>query len=145
MATGDGYWGGKGFTTALTTAFQQLLVKITNNSVYVYLNSLISGENTTLNRLMTAPSYSFANYTTNQTGTNAKASAGIFHGISVNAKGTVASSIKVWDGLAGAGTLVCTIDSLNLSGTFLYDATCATGITVTSTGTVAPDFTILYV
>ncbi len=71
-----------------------------------------------------------------------KASAGFIHAISVNTKGTVASTITVYDNTAGSGTVVGIIDSLNLSGAFVLDVTLGTGITIVTTGTVAPDLTV---
>jgi len=66
----------------------------------------------------------------------------VFHAVVVNTKGTVASQLKVYDGIDASGTLLAIIDSLNLSGTFSFDIACVTGIAVVTTG--APDVTIIY-
>ena len=87
--------------------------------------------------------YSFSNITTATTTTLVTGS-GVLHGITINAKGTVASTVTIYDNTAGSGTKIGIIDSLNLSGSFGYDANFATGLTIVTTGTVAPDITVLY-
>jgi len=73
-----------------------------------------------------------------------KASSGMLHLITVNKKGTVSSTVTVYDGLTNAGTVIAIIDSLNLYGTFLFDVYFTTGLTIVTTGTVAPNITISY-
>ena len=87
---------------------------------------------------------SFKNITTSTT-TLVKTGAATLHTVCVNTKGTVASTVKVYDGVDASGVLVATIDSLNLTGTFTYDIACVTGICIVTTGTVAPDVTVTYV
>lgn len=87
--------------------------------------------------------YSFTNITTATT-TVVKSGAGVLHGITINTKGTVASTVTIYDNTAGSGTKIGIIDSLNLSGPFLFDAIFATGLTIVTTGTAAPDITVTY-
>jgi hypothetical protein len=87
--------------------------------------------------------YSFVNITTATT-TVVKATAGRLHSVTINSKGTVSSLVTIYNNTSAAGTKVATIDSLNLSGVYVFDADCTTGITVVTTGTVAPDITVLY-
>ncbi len=87
--------------------------------------------------------FSFANITTATT-TTVKSGAGVLHGVTVNTKGTIASTITIYDNTAGSGTKIGTIDSLNLAGQFLFDVAFATGLTLVTTGTVAPDITVSY-
>lgn len=87
--------------------------------------------------------YSHANINTVAT-TVVKASAGTIKSITINAKGTVASTVTVYDNTAASGTKIAVIDSLNLSGSFLYGAKFLTGLTIVTTGTVAPDITVVY-
>lgn len=87
---------------------------------------------------------SYVNYTTNQSTTAVKTSSGTLKAIVVNAKGTVASVINIYDSNGAASGPIAEIDSLNLSGTFEYDLDFSTGLTVSSTGTVAADFTVIY-
>lgn len=82
---------------------------------------------------------SYARITTAAT-TVVKASAGVIKKIIINSKGTVASTVSVQD----SATVLALIDSLNLAGTFEYNITCATNITIVTTGTVAPDVTVTY-
>lgn len=91
--------------------------------------------------LMVNQVFSYSHISTSAT-TVIKASAGFIHAISVNTKGTVASTITVYDNTAGSGTVVGVIDSLNLSGAFVLDVSLLTGITIVTTGTVAPDLTV---
>lgn len=78
------------------------------------------------------------------TTTTVKSGAGHLKKIIVNAKGTVASTITIYDNTAGSGTVIGVIDSLNLYGTFSYDLAFSTGLTLVTTGTVAPDVTVIY-
>lgn len=78
------------------------------------------------------------------TTTTVKSGAGVLHGITINTKGTVASTITIYDNTAASGTKIAIIDSLNLSGSFFYDAGFSTGLTVVTTGTLAPDITVLW-
>jgi hypothetical protein len=62
----------------------------------------------------------------------------------INAKGTVASTVTIYDALTATGTPIATIDSLNLSGNFDFNVALSIGLTVVTTGTVAPNITITY-
>jgi len=85
--------------------------------------------------------YTYTHISTSTT-TLIKGSSGTLHTISVNSKGTVASTITVYDSATASGTIIAIIDSLNLSGSFRYDIAALTAITVVTTGTVAPDVTV---
>lgn len=87
--------------------------------------------------------YSSTNITTATT-TTVKTGPGVLHSITVNSKGTIASSVVAYDNTAGSGTKLATVDSLDLSGTFTYDAAFSTGLTIVTTGTVAPDITVAW-
>jgi hypothetical protein len=88
-------------------------------------------------------SFAFANISTVAT-TTVKSGVGELHAITVNSKGTVASTITVYDNTAGSGAKIATIDSLNQSGTMVYNVAFANGLTLVTTGTVAPDVTVSY-
>lgn len=85
--------------------------------------------------------FSFLNITTNAT-TTVKSGAGVLRSATVNALGTVASTVTIYDSLTGSGSKIGTINSLTLSGTFVFDAAFTTGLTIVTTG--APDITISY-
>lgn len=93
--------------------------------------------------ILTQSSFTPNNITTATT-TVVKSGAGVLHGVTVNTKGTVASTTTIYDNTAGSGTKIAVIDSLTLSGSFFYDAGFTTGLTIVTTGTVAPDITVLY-
>lgn len=71
-----------------------------------------------------------------------KSGPGILVSVVVNTKGTVASTITIYDNTAGSGTVISVIDSLNNVGTFTFNCLMAIGITVVTTG--APDITVVY-
>jgi hypothetical protein len=73
-----------------------------------------------------------------------KTGAGLLHGVTVNAKGTGTSTVKVYDGLTAGGTLLASIDTTNLAGLFLYDIAFAVGLCVVIAGSTAPDVTVSY-
>lgn len=81
---------------------------------------------------------------TTATTTLVKTGEGVLHAVIVNTKGTVASTVTVYDALTATGTPIAIIDSLNLSGTFSYDIAFTTGLTIVTTGTVAPNITVSY-
>lgn len=78
------------------------------------------------------------------TTTTVKSGAGSVHTVCVNSLGTVASSITVYDNTAGSGTVIAIINSLALLGCQTYDVAFATGLTLVTTGTAAPDVTVSY-
>jgi hypothetical protein len=78
------------------------------------------------------------------TTTVVKGTPGVLHAVTVNTKGTVASTVTVYNNTSATGTIVAIIDSLNLSGQFLFDVTMSLGITVVTTGTAAPDITVAW-
>ncbi len=87
--------------------------------------------------------YSFTHIATS-TNTIVKASAGTLHGININTKGTIASAVTIYNNTTCTGAVIAIIDSLTLSGLFEYDVAAGVGICVTTTGTAAPDVTVIY-
>lgn len=76
--------------------------------------------------------------------TTVKSGAGILHTISINTLGTVASSITVYDNTTATGTPFAVINALANERFILFDATFTVGLTIVTTGTVAPDITVTY-
>lgn len=74
-----------------------------------------------------------------------KSRAGNLVAVNINSKGTVASTVKVYDGVDATGTLLATVDSLNYLGPIPFNVACGVGICVVTTGTVAPDVTVVYI
>ncbi len=91
-----------------------------------------------LKGLLTYTSWLYNHITTSTTTTISGAH--VLHSVSVNTKGTIASTTTIKDG----STTLAVIDSLNLSGTWVYDIACATSIVIVTTGTSAPDVTVSY-
>lgn len=96
-----------------------------------------------LKRLLQQAAASFVNIATVST-TTVKTGPGVLQSIVVNTRGTVASTVTVYNNTAASGAKIATIDSLNLSGTFIYGLAFSTGLTIVTTGTVAPDITVVY-
>lgn len=90
----------------------------------------------------TAPN-SYTNITTATT-TIVKASAGVLDSIIINSLGTVASTITIYDSATATGTKIGTINSLAVLGALRFNVTCANGLTIVTTGTVAPDVTVCW-
>jgi len=87
--------------------------------------------------------HSYTHISTSTT-TVVKSGAGVLHNISINTLGTVASTTTIYDNTAGSGTVIGVINSLTLSGAFILDIAFSTGLTIVTTGTVAPDVTVSY-
>lgn len=87
--------------------------------------------------------YTYKNIPTSTT-TVIKSGAGMVHTVCINTDGTGASTAAVYDNTAGSGTKIATINSLAVTGCQLYDAAFATGLTVVTTGTAAPDVTVSF-
>jgi hypothetical protein len=88
--------------------------------------------------------YTYKNISTAAT-TTVKSGAGVLHTITINSLGTVASTISVYDNTAGSGTSIAVLNSLTTGqATYIYDVAFATGLTLVTTGTVAPNVTVSY-
>lgn len=146
--------------TAINTALGTVTASPTANTVLDRLKALLTGivlaagsaiigkvgidqtTNGTTNAVALT-GYSNNNITTATT-TTVKSGAGTLHGINVNSLGTVASSAVVYDNTAGSGTKIATLDTLTLKGWNQFDVNFATGLTIVTTGTVAPDISVSY-
>ncbi len=92
---------------------------------------------------VTLTGYSCVNISTATT-TVVKSGAGVLHLVNVNTLGTIASTATIYDNTAGSGTIIAIIDTLTLAGPNFYDINFATGCTVVTTGTAAPNITVAY-
>lgn len=86
--------------------------------------------------------YLYNNIATDTT-TQVKSGAGVLHSVSINSAGTVASTVTISDSTSAGTPLIATINAL-VTGYFIFDAAFATGLRITTTGTVAPNVTITY-
>lgn len=89
------------------------------------------------------PGNNFCHISTATT-TVCKSGAGALHTLSVNNLGTVASVTTVYNNTAGSGAVIAVINTLAGQTSYVYDVTFTIGLTVVTTGTVAPDITISY-
>lgn len=87
--------------------------------------------------------WSFSNITTSTT-TTVKSGAGRFRRLIVGIDGTVASSVAIYDNTAASGTTIATINTLSAVGVYEFDIQFSTGLTVVTTGSVAPNVTVVY-
>jgi hypothetical protein len=102
------------------------------------------GSQTPANSVATVSAgYTYGHITTATT-TTLKSGAGVVHTICVNSLGTVASSLTVDDATSATTPTIAVINSLTLLGCQTFDVAFATGLTIVSTGTVAPDVTVSY-
>lgn len=95
------------------------------------------------NPLAVQTSFLYKHIATSTT-TLVKSGAGVLKGVTINTKGTVASTTTIYDSLTATGAIVAIIDSLNLEGQFEYDIEFGIGLTIVTTGTIAPDITASY-
>lgn len=93
--------------------------------------SLISGENTTYDRMMTLPKYSTA-YISTATTTTVKSGAGVLHSITLGE--TAAGTITIYDNTAGSGTILCVLKASIVEQTFTFNIDFATGLTIVTAG-----------
>jgi hypothetical protein len=113
----------------------------TNDLQNVSLKTALAGEDIP-NDLMKVEQRFGATHISTATTTLVKTGVGFLHLVNVNTKGTVASTITIYDNTSATGTVLAVIDSLNLSGGFVYDVAFSVGLTIVTTGTVAPDVTV---
>ncbi len=86
---------------------------------------------------------SISNITTATT-TLVKTGTGQLNSITVNSLGTVASTAVIYDGIDADGTRLGTINTLALSGAFVYNLPFTVGLCIVTTGTIAPNLTVVY-
>lgn len=87
--------------------------------------------------------YSYNNITASTT-TTVKSGAGVLHTVNVNALGSVASTVAIFDNTAGSGTSIATVNSLAFLGTLTFDVAFTTGLTIVTTGVLPPNVTVSY-
>ena len=74
------------------------------------------------------------------TTTTVKSGGGFLHSIVVNA--TAAGAITIYDSLTGTGTKIGTMKASIVEGTYIFDVTFATGLTIVTAG--SSDITVSY-
>lgn len=75
--------------------------------------------------------------------TTVKSSGGYLHSIVVGDAGSADSLITVYDNTAGSGTIIGKIKG-DAKGTYIFDVSFNTGLTVVISGTTAPNITVSY-
>lgn len=108
-------------------------------------NGLVAlGGATPANSVPTVPAgYTYGHISTAAT-TTLKSGAGVLHTVCVNTLGTVASTITVDDATSATTPTIAIINSLALLGCQTYDVAFTIGLTLVTTGTVAPDVTVSF-
>lgn len=86
-------------------------------------------------------SFAYTNIINNST-TVVKGMSGVLHSITVNTLGTT-PTIQLWDNTAASGTKIGNITP-TVPGTWLFDVTFSTGLTVVTSGTAGADITVCY-
>jgi hypothetical protein len=87
---------------------------------------------------------SYTHIATATTTNGIKSGAGTLSRIVVNQTGTVASLISVFDNTTATGTTIAIIDGLTRTGNYDYELAFATGLSIITTGTAAPDITVVW-
>jgi hypothetical protein len=87
--------------------------------------------------------FSYNNITTATT-TTVKSGSGTLHTVNINALGSVASTVAIFDNTAGSGTAIATVNSLAFLGTLTFDVQFNTGLTLVTTGVLPPNVTVSY-
>lgn len=127
----------------LTTGQRGDLQLDSNGNAKVTLGTKIAGEDQTLDRLKTTPSYSYRNLAANAT-TTVKSGAGVLHAIVVNTAGGSANTCTIYDNTAGSGTKIGTINTTAFVTAWVYNAAFATGLTIVMATGTAADITVVY-
>jgi hypothetical protein len=110
----------------------------------VSVETLLSGENEDLNRIMTCPAYTATHLAANAT-TNLKAGAGVLHGVNLNTLGGSSNTLTVYDSLTASGTVLAIIDTTANPIPRIFDVIFEIGLTIViGTGT-ACDATVSWI
>lgn len=86
----------------------------------------------------------FTHISTSTTTNGIKSGAGTLSRIVINQTGTVASLITVYDNTTATGTVIAIIDGLSRTGNYDYECAFTTGLSIITTGTAAPDITVVW-
>lgn len=87
---------------------------------------------------------SYTHIATSTTTNGIKSGAGTLSRIVVNQTGAVASLITVYDNTTATGTVIAIIDGLTRTGNYDYECAFTTGLSIITTGTAAPDITVVW-
>lgn len=91
------------------------------------------------------PVWAYSNLLANAT-TTIKTGSGVLHGITINDVGAGGNTLTVYDNTAGSGTVIATIDTVELNGRYLpFDVRFGTGLTVVMATGTAANITVAYV
>ncbi len=113
--------------------------KSTSNAAHVLDVAVHPGEDSALDRTWGGPKFS-GNYISTATTTTVKSGAGVLHAITVTE--TAAGTITVYDNTAGSGTIKAALKASIAEGTYVFDITFATGLTIVTAG--ASKITVSY-
>ncbi len=92
--------------------------------------------------VQTYVSNSYNNITTKTT-TVVKAVPGTLCKVIINKTGAT-DVLTIYDNVVGSGTVIATITAPTVGMSFVYDATCALGITIVTSGGTAGDYTAIF-
>jgi hypothetical protein len=117
---------------ATTVGFMRRCVVWASSYIRVHLATLISGEDTANNRMMTTQLYTGVSISGAQAAAVAKGAAGVLGFVTVGYPGAASSTITIYDNAsAGSGTVLAVIDGTK-TGTFFYYIPATNGITAVS-------------
>ncbi len=92
----------------------------------------------------TSGSNSYTHISTSTTTNGIKSGAGTLIAVVVNQTGTVASTTTIYDNTTATGTVIGVLDTLGRTGDYQYNVAFSTGLSIITTGTAAPDLTVVW-
>lgn len=122
-------------STTLTPVDQ----KSTSNAAHVLDVAVHPGEDAALDRTWGGPKFG-GSYISTATTTTVKTGGGVLHAITVTE--AAAGAITVYDNTAASGTVKAVLKASIVEGTYIFDITFATGLTIVTAG--ASKITVSY-
>jgi len=117
-----------------------------NNNAPVSLGTTIAGEDLTNDVMKVEQRFSYLNIPSAAT-TTVKSGSGLLHSIIITNPGATSNTIKIYDSTAASGTVIVdwsTSGGTPAAGSYIFDVSFTTGLTVVTAGTTSPNLTVTY-
>lgn len=115
---------------------------VTANGLTTSLGTKLAGEDLTNDILKVEQRFN-ATYIGTSVTTLVKTGAGQLHALNIWLAGATGNTITVYDNTAASGTIIATISTPTI-GSFMLNASFATGLTIVTAGTTAPNLTVTF-
>lgn len=113
-----------------------------NGNTLVSIATKFAGEDLVNDVLKVENRYNY-NYISTSVTTTVKTGSGFLHAITVENAGATGNAITIYDNTAGSGTVIANF-SVALTGTFTFNVSFTTGLTIVNAGTTSPNLTVSY-